>query len=103
MTQSTTAVKAAPAKKTATDQATIQPENPLDTTLSALISFFSSLKLTVVCLAIGLILVFVGTLAQVEVGLYKAQNDFFRSFLVYWTPKGSSLRIPVFPGGYFIG
>jgi hypothetical protein len=103
MTQSTTAVKAAPAKKTAANQATIQPENPLDATLSALISFFSSLKLTVVCLAIGLILVFAGTLAQVDLGLYKAQNDFFRSFLVYWTPKGSSLRIPVFPGGYFIG
>lgn len=71
--------------------------------LDRLIRFFSSLRLTVVCLALGMILVFAGTFGQVELGLYKAQNEFFRSFLVYWTPKGSSWRIPVFPGGYLIG
>ena len=48
-------------------------------------------------------LVFWGTLAQVDLGLYKAQNEFFRSFLIYWGPKGASWRIPVFPGGYLIG
>ena len=36
-------------------------------------------------------------------GLYKAQNEFFRSFIIYWGPKGASWRIPVFPGGYLIG
>jgi hypothetical protein len=35
--------------------------------------------------------------------LYKAQNDFFRSFFIYWSPAQSSLRIPIFPGGYLIG
>ena len=55
------------------------------------------------CLALALVLVFVGTLAQVDLGLYKAQNEYFRSFLIYWGPKGASWRIPVFPGGYFIG
>ena len=68
-----------------------------------LIKFFSSLRLTVVCLALGGLLVLAGTLGQVELGLYQAQNEFFRSFLVYWTPKGSSWHIPVFPGGYLIG
>ena len=43
-----------------------------------LIRFFSSLRLTVVCLGLGILLVFLGTLAQVDLGLYKAQNEFFR-------------------------
>jgi hypothetical protein len=76
---------------------------PIDYLLDRLISFFTSLRLTVVCLALGLALVFWGTLAQVDLGLYKAQNEFFRSFIIYWGPKGASWRIPVFPGGYLVG
>jgi hypothetical protein len=71
--------------------------------LDRLVRFFTSLKLTVVLLGLGLVLVFWGTLAQVHLGLYKAQNEFFRSFLIYWQPAGSQLKIPVFPGGYLIG
>jgi len=71
--------------------------------LDRLVQFFTSLKLTVVLLGLGLVLVFWGTLAQVHLGLYKAQNEFFRSFFIFWQPPGSSLRIPIFPGGYFIG
>src|SRR5258706_5815181 len=69
----------------------------------ALYKLFTSLRLTVVLLALGLVLVFWGTIAQVHLGLYKAQNEFFRSFFIFWQPAGSSWRIPVFPGGYFIG
>ncbi len=75
----------------------------LDQLLDRLVRFFTSMRLTVVCLALALVLVFWGTLAQVELGLYKAQNEFFRSFLIYWGPKGASWRIPVFPGGYLVG
>ena len=75
----------------------------LDHFLDRLIRFFTSLRLTVVCLALALLLVFFGTLAQVDLGLYKAQNEFFRSFLIYWGPKGASWKVPVFPGGYLIG
>ncbi len=71
--------------------------------LDRVVRFFTSLRLTVVLLALGLVLVFWGTLAQVNLGLYRAQNDFFRSFFIYWTPVGSSLRLPIFPGGYLIG
>ncbi len=71
--------------------------------LNRLIKFFCSLRLTVACLCLGLVLVFVGTLAQVDLGLYKAQNEFFRSFLIYWGPKGAGWKIPVFPGGYLVG
>ena len=71
--------------------------------LARLYRFFSSLKLTVTCLMLGCVIVFWGTIAQVQLGLFKAQNEFFRSFFIYWTPDGSMLHIPIFPGGYFIG
>ncbi|MCC6820506.1 MAG: cytochrome c biogenesis protein ResB [Verrucomicrobiota bacterium] len=71
--------------------------------LDRLYKFFTSLRLTVVLLAVGLILVFWGTIAQVNVGLYKAQNEFFRSFFIFWSPAGSSFRLPIFPGGYLVG
>src|SRR3954468_9827202 len=67
------------------------------------VDFFSSLRLTVFLLALGLVLIFWGTLAQVEVGLFQAQNEFFRSFFVYWGPKGAAWKIPIFPAGYTVG
>jgi hypothetical protein len=71
--------------------------------LDRFINFFTSLRLTVVCLALALVLVFVGTLAQVQIGLYAAQSEYFRSFFVYWTPKGTHWKIPFLPGGWLIG
>lgn len=71
--------------------------------LDRLVSAFTSLYLTVTCLALGFLLVFLGTIAQVEVGLYRAQNEYFRSFLVFWQPAGAAWKIPVLPGGYLIG
>lgn len=63
------------------------------------IDILTSLRLTVACLAIGLVLVFLGTLAQVDEGLYQAQNRWFRSFFIWWNAP----RIPIFPGGYLVG
>jgi len=71
--------------------------------LDRLIAFFTALKLTVVCLALAMVLVFIGTLAQVDMGLYRVQSEFFRSFFVFWRPQGAGWKIPVFPGGYLIG
>lgn len=68
-----------------------------------IVNIFTSLRLTVACLLAAIVLVFVGTLAQVDLGLYAAQSKFFRSFLVYWTPEGSHWKIPVFPGGWLVG
>jgi hypothetical protein len=73
----------------------------VDGFFTRLIAFFSSLRLTVVCLFLGMLLVFCGTIAQVELGLFKAQNQFFRSFLVIWAPTGSWKII--LPGGYLVG
>ena len=71
--------------------------------LKSLFRFFSSLKLTVTCLVLGCIMVFWGTLAQVHLGLFKAQTEFFRSFFIYWPLDGSAPHIPIFPGGYLLG
>ena len=67
------------------------------------VQFLTSLKLTVACLAISLVLVFIGTLAQVDEGLYAAQERYFKSFLIYFEPAGAQWRLPVFPGGYLVG
>jgi hypothetical protein len=71
--------------------------------MRSLFNFFSSLKLTVACLVFGCVIVFWGTIAQVHLGLYKAQNEFFRSFFVFWQPSGAGFSVPIFPGGYLIG
>ncbi|MCI0746017.1 MAG: cytochrome c biogenesis protein ResB [Verrucomicrobia subdivision 3 bacterium] len=71
--------------------------------VKSIVKVFTSLRLTVVCLSLGILLVFFGTLAQVNEGLYNAQDRWFRSFFVYWSPPGSNFRIPMFPGGYLIG
>lgn len=65
--------------------------------------FFVSLQLTVVLLILSLLLVFVATLDQVNLGIWAVQEKYFRSFFVLWRPPGSNLVLPVFPGGYFIG
>jgi len=67
------------------------------------VQLVSSLKLTAFCLGLAAILVFAGTMAQVEQGLYAAQTRYFRSLFVYWSPPGAAWKLPVFPGGYLIG
>ncbi|HEV8542895.1 MAG TPA: cytochrome c biogenesis protein ResB [Verrucomicrobiae bacterium] len=71
--------------------------------MSNILNFFTSLRLTVACLALALGLVFIGTLAQVKLGLYVVQDQFFNSYLIWWGPAGSNFKIPVYPGGYLIG
>ena len=69
----------------------------------AFVEFFSSLRLTVVLLALSMVLVFVATIAQVELGIYGVQEKFFRSFFVFANFPDSQVPIPVFPGGYLVG
>jgi len=63
----------------------------------------TSLRLTVFCLACAMILVFLGTLDQVNIGVYEAESRYFKSFFLYFTPPGTSLKIPWFPSGYLVG
>ncbi len=65
--------------------------------------FFVSLKLTVVLLSLSIILIFWATLAQVKLGIWGVQEKFFHTFFVLETIPGTSIPVPVFPGGYFLG
>jgi len=71
--------------------------------LESIIKAFTSLKLTVICLGLAIILVFMGTIAQVDLGIHAAQQKYFQTFFVYWSPANRGWRIPVFPGGHLIG
>ncbi len=63
----------------------------------------SSLRLTVVCLGLGMLLIFLGTLAQVHLGIHAVQARYFQSLIIFWSPPGASWKIPVLPGGYLLG
>ena len=71
--------------------------------INKIVGFFKSLKLTVTLLAFSVVLVFVGTLAQADEGLYGAQAHYFKQWIVI----GAHLfghKIPlILPGGYLIG
>ena len=65
--------------------------------------FITSLRLTVVLLAFGILLVFIGTVAQVDEGLYNAQTRYFHQWLVFG-PNLFGKKLPVIiPGGYLLG
>ena len=64
-------------------------------------NFFVSMRLTVVLLVLSMILIFIATLDQVNLGIWAVQEKYFRSFFVLWRIR--EVPIPVFPGGYLIG
>lgn len=75
-----------------------------------LYSVLSSLRLAICLLGLGMVLVFLGTLDQVEYGIYEVQRKYFNSLFVLWRypsslPYGASLKwlmIPL-PGGLLVG
>jgi hypothetical protein len=71
--------------------------------LKRLIKIFTSLRLTVILLAFAILLVFIGTIAQVDEGLYQAQARYFRQWIILGLDMFGR-KIPVIlPGGYLIG
>ncbi|MEY2518901.1 MAG: hypothetical protein QOF24_660 [Verrucomicrobiota bacterium] len=71
--------------------------------LRKLVDLITSLKLTIACLAAAMVLIFAGTIAQVHLGIWEAQQRYFQSLFVWWPPEGRGFRIPIFPGGHLIG
>ncbi|MCK5676427.1 MAG: hypothetical protein KAH99_05380, partial [Verrucomicrobia bacterium] len=78
--------------------------------LNKITDFFRSLKLTVVLLALAMVLVLAGTLAQVDKGIWTVMEQYFRCFVAridlhVFFPR--SINIPdvwiPFPGGFLIG
>ncbi|HEU0008996.1 MAG TPA: cytochrome c biogenesis protein ResB [Verrucomicrobiae bacterium] len=71
--------------------------------IARLIKIITSLRLTVTLLAFGIVLVFVGTVAQADEGLYQAQARYFKHWFVWGiTFFGHRISLPL-PGGYLIG
>ncbi len=78
--------------------------------MKPIFQFFSSLKLTVVLLSFSMMLIFFGTLDQVQYGIWHTQQLYFESFLAVWTYPDQApghdklfwLAIPM-PGGYLLG
>lgn len=70
---------------------------------NAFLRLFTSLQLTVVLLVFSIVLVFVATLDQVNLGIWAVQEKYFRSFFVMWPVPDTRIAVPLFPGGYFIG
>ena len=71
--------------------------------LKRFVDIITSLKLTIVCLAAGMVLIFAGTISQVHLGIWEAQQRYFQSMFVWWPAEGNGFKIPIFPGGHLIG
>ena len=54
-------------------------------------------------MVLGTVLVFIGTIAQVQLGIHGATELYFYSFFLYWEIPVIGASIPYFPGGYTIG
>ncbi len=69
-----------------------------------LFKFFSSLRLTVTLLGFAMVLIFVATITQVELGIHEVQAKFFRSWIAWWDimPGAKKILIPI-PGGTLLG
>src|SRR5690242_8505384 len=80
-------------------------KNPLRQVLDAL----GSLKLTVALLAMSIFLVFAGTLAQVDKGIWTVMEQYFRCFVAWVDFKiffSRDAHVPgsfPFPGGRLLG
>jgi len=71
--------------------------------MKKIVEFFVSLKLTVVLLAFAIVLVFVGTVAQADEGLYGAQAHYFKQWLVVGVHFFGHKLPVLLPGGYLLG
>ncbi len=68
------------------------------------LKFLSSLRLTVTLLGFAMVLIFVATIIQVELGIHEVQELFFRSWIAWWDimPGVGKIAIPI-PGGTLLG
>lgn len=66
-------------------------------------TLLASLKLTVICLSVSMVLVLLNTLAQVNLGIYEAQNRYFSTWFVWAEIGEGGFKLPFLPGGYIVG
>ncbi len=68
-----------------------------------LLDALTSLKLTILCMAVLMVLVVACTLAQVHLGTWGAVTLYMRSWFVWWDVPGTVFSLPIFPGGALAG
>lgn len=73
-----------------------KPKSPVQHVLD----FFGSLQLTVTLLTLSILLIFFGTLAQIDMGVWTIVKDYFRSFIVMVDFQIFFPRNRVVPGGF---
>ncbi len=64
-------------------------------------AWLGSIQLTLFCLAMMMLLIFFGTIAQAKIGTFAAQREYFNQFFVWSTLHG--MRLPLLPGGLSVG
>jgi len=74
----------------------------ISTFFKLFVRFFSSLKLTVFSLFAWIIVIFLGTIVQKDLGVYYAKKQYFDSWFLFFETS-TNWRIPYFPGGALIG
>lgn len=84
-------------------------KRPAKTPAQKLLDFFGSLQLTVTLLVLSILLIFFGTLAQIDQGVWTVVKEYFRSFVVWIDlqllfPRDRAVPGSVpFPGGWTLG
>jgi len=78
-------------------------KRPSTPPLYQILSGLASLKLTVICLGISMVLILLATLAQVNLGIYEAQDRYFSTWFVWGEIGDNGLKLPYIPGGYLVG
>ncbi len=71
--------------------------------MKSLWKILTSLRVTVICLVFAIVLVFVGTVAQADEGLYQAQVRYFKHWIVFGATMWGHHVPLILPGGYTIG
>lgn len=68
----------------------------------SLLKALGSLKLTIVLLTFSMMLTFLATMAQTQLGIWEVMSRYIRTFFVWHEVPGFG-ELPVFPGGWILG
>ncbi|TVR52018.1 MAG: hypothetical protein EA425_05815 [Puniceicoccaceae bacterium] len=70
--------------------------------MKSLLLSLGSLRFTIVLLAFSMMLTFLATMAQTQLGIWEVMSRYIRTFFV-WHEVGGFGTLPVFPGGWTLG
>lgn len=93
---------------------TLDSESQWGKTVSTLLGPFASLKLTVVLMALAIVIIFIGTLAQTQKDIWEVMREYFRAWIMwvqvdtlfprsFFPRKAAIPGMFPFPGGALVG